>query len=88
MVVENGFGVMLEKKVITCRGSGLNNCWRTKIMWQSVGTRLISTVKAAAKDKGVTQTLVVCGAHDHPKRKFLSEQNLQVTSEWFIGGIV
>lgn len=63
-------------------------CVKSKNLWQSVGTRLIATVKAAAKDKGVTQTLVVCGAHDHPKRKFLSEQNLQVTSEWFIGGIV
>ena len=32
--------------------------------------------------------IVVCGAADLPKRKFLSEQNLQVASEWFVGGIV
>ncbi|NBO24418.1 MAG: GNAT family N-acetyltransferase, partial [Chlamydiae bacterium] len=63
-------------------------CVNCENLWQSVGTRLIATVKAAAKDKGATQTLVVCGAHDHPKRKFLSEQNLQVASEWFVGGII
>lgn len=63
-------------------------CVNCENLWQSVGTRLIATVKAAAKDKGATQTLVVLGAHDHPKRKFLSEQNLQVASEWFVGGIV
>ena len=28
----HNFGDMLEKKVITHRDSGLNNCWRTKIM--------------------------------------------------------
>lgn len=63
-------------------------CVNCENLWQSVGTRLIATVKAAAKDKGATQTLVVCGAHDLTKRKFLSEQNLQVASEWFVGGIV
>jgi GNAT superfamily N-acetyltransferase len=63
-------------------------CVQSENLWQSVGTRLIATVKAAAKDKGATQTLVVCGAADLPKRKFLSEQNLQVASEWFVGGIV
>lgn len=63
-------------------------CVKSKNLWQSVGARLIEETKAAAKDKGATQTLVVCGAHDHPKRKFLSEQNLQVASEWFVGGII
>lgn len=48
----------------------------------------IKAFHKAAKDKGATQIVVVCGAHDHPKRKFLSEQNLQVASEWFVGGIV
>jgi hypothetical protein len=53
---------------------------------QSVGHELIEETKAAAKAKGATQILVVCGAHNYPKRKFLSEQNLQVASEWFVGG--
>lgn len=63
-------------------------CVQSENLWQSVGTRLIATVKAAAKDKSATQILVVCGAHDLPKRKFLSEQNLSIASEWFVGGIV
>lgn len=63
-------------------------CVQSENLWQSVGTRLIATVKAAAKAKGATQIPVVCGAHDYPKRKFLSEQNLSIASEWFVGGIV
>ncbi len=63
-------------------------CVQSENLWQSVGARLIAIVKAAAKDKGATQTVVVCGAHDHPKRKFLSEKNLSIASEWFVGGIV
>ena len=45
-------------------------------------------MKATTQSKGAAQILVVCGAHDLPKRKFLSEQNLSITSEWFVGGIV
>lgn len=63
-------------------------CVSCENLWQSVGAKLIEEIKAVAKDKGATQTLVVCGAADLPKRKFLSEQNLQVASEWFVGGIV
>ena len=63
-------------------------CVNCENLWQSVGAMLIETVKAAAKVKGATQIFVVCGAHDLPKRKFLSEQNLQVASEWLVGGIV
>jgi hypothetical protein len=39
-------------------------------------------------DQGATQIVVVCGAADLPKRKFLSAQNLSIASEWFVGGIV
>ncbi len=63
-------------------------CMKSENLWQSVGARLIEETKAAANARGATQILVVCGAADHPKRKFLSEQNLQVASEWFVGGIV
>ncbi|KJV55566.1 acetyltransferase family protein [Orientia chuto str. Dubai] len=62
-------------------------CVQSENLWQSVGAKLIEETKAAAKARGATQILIVCGAHDHPKRKFLSEQNLQVASEWFVGGI-
>lgn len=55
---------------------------------QSVGAKLIEEIKAVAKARGAKQILVVCGAHDHPKRKFLSEQNLSIASEWFVGDIL
>lgn len=63
-------------------------CVQSENLWQSVGHELIEETKAAAKSRGATQILVVCGAHDLPKRKFLSEQNLSIASEWFVGGIV
>ncbi|MBM4222518.1 MAG: GNAT family N-acetyltransferase [Gammaproteobacteria bacterium] len=63
-------------------------CVASEIMWQSVGAALIDSTKAAAKLKGAVQILVVCGAHDRFKRRFLSEQNLSIASEWFVGGIV
>lgn len=63
-------------------------CVKSENLWQSVGAKLIKDIKAAAKIKGATQIVVVCGAHDHPKRKFLSEQNLSIASEWFVGGIL
>lgn len=48
----------------------------------------IKVIQARAKAISVTQILVVSSAADLPKRTFLSEQNLQVASEWFVGGIV
>lgn len=63
-------------------------CVNCENLWQSVGAKLIEEIKAAAKVKGATQIVVVCGAADLPKRKFLSEQNLSIASEWFVGGIV
>lgn len=63
-------------------------CVHSGNLWQSVGLELIKAVKASAKTKGAAQILVVCGIHDHQKRRFLAEQKLSITSEWFVGGIV
>lgn len=63
-------------------------CVQSENLWQSVGHELIEETKSTAKVKDATQILVVCGAHDNPKRKFLGEQNLSIASEWFVGGIV
>jgi predicted acetyltransferase len=63
-------------------------CVKSKNLWQSVGASLIEAVKAAPKARGATQILVVCGASDHPKCKFLKDQSLSIASEWFVGGIV
>ncbi len=83
--------LMPEPKVYNPGGLTLmidDFCVNCENLWQSVGAKLIEETKVAAKAKGATQIVVVCGAHDLPKRKFLSQQNLQVASEWFVGGIV
>lgn len=62
-------------------------CVRSENLWQSVGAELIKAIKAAAQREDATQIIVVCESHDHSKRKFLSEQNLSIASERFVGGI-
>ncbi|MDX2050628.1 MAG: AAA family ATPase [Rickettsiaceae bacterium] len=62
-------------------------CVQSENLWESVGHELIEEAKAADKARGATQIVVVCGAHDLPKRKFLREQNLSIASEWYVGGI-
>ncbi len=62
-------------------------CVKSENLWQSVGHELIEEIKATAKVKGAAQILVVCGAHDHIKRKFLIDLNLFIASEWFVGDI-
>jgi len=63
-------------------------CVADDVEWHSVGYKLVQEIKAIAKTKEATQMLVVCGAHDEPKRRFLMNQNLSIASEWFVGGIV
>ena len=67
--------VMLAPEVYNPGGLTLmidDFCIKSENLWESVGARLIETIKAAAVSKGATQIIVVCGAHDHPKRKFLN----------------
>lgn len=63
-------------------------CVQSENLWYDVGAMLIEAIKAKVKTKDVTQILVVCGAHDHPKRKFLTDNNLSIASMWFVGGII
>jgi RimJ/RimL family protein N-acetyltransferase len=62
-------------------------CVESEELWESVGTQLVKAIKKEGKAKGAAQILVVCGAHDAPKRKFLQDQKLSIASEWFVGGI-
>ncbi len=62
-------------------------CVQTEDLWPLVGGKLLERIKRQAKSKGVAQILVVCGAHDKAKRRFLMNQNLSIASEWFVGGI-
>ena len=55
--------------------------------WKLVGERLLEKLKILSKEKGATQTIVVCGFHDEPKRQFLKGFGLTVASEWYVGDI-
>ena len=55
--------------------------------WESTGGALIGELRQSAKEKGAAQVLVVCGAHDEAKRKFLKDSRLQVASEWYVDKI-
>ena len=63
-------------------------CVESENLWKTVGAQLIDAIKCTSKDQGAAQILVVCGSHDHPKRKFLMDHNLSIASEWFVGAIV
>lgn len=56
--------------------------------WQTVGGTLISEARQQAKQKGASQVLVVCGAHDALKSSFLKSIGLSLASEWFVGGML
>lgn len=50
--------------------------------WATAGRDLLQTVQEWARERGAVQTVVVCGPHDGPKRRMLTECGLQVVSEW------
>lgn len=62
-------------------------CVKTPNLWLTVGSHLINEIKVIAKNKGATQILIVCGAHDEDKRQFLKNRNFLCTSEWYTGEI-
>ena len=62
-------------------------CVESGDLWESVGPQLVDAIKKEGKANGAAQILVVCGAHDTPKRQFLMNQNLSIASEWFVGAI-
>ena len=62
-------------------------CVQSEDLWETIGSQLIDTIKIPSKVKNASQILVVCGAHDVKKREFLMNQNLSITSEWFVGNL-
>ena len=55
--------------------------------WNTVGTSLVEYLKNEVKDRGVSQVLVVCGAHDTKKKEFLGQSGLSIASEWFVAPV-
>lgn len=62
-------------------------CVSASSQWESTCGKLLAELQKIAKLKGAEQTLVVCGAHDEPKREFLRKCGLNVASEWYVGTI-
>ena len=55
--------------------------------WEVTGGKLIEELKSQAKFKGASQILIVSGAHDKAKRRFLQNMGLTIASEWYVGEI-
>ena len=62
-------------------------CVESPQQWMNVGALLLDALKTAARTKGAVQLLVVCGAHDAAKVRFLKSYQLNVASEWYVGAI-
>lgn len=52
-------------------------------LWPVVGRSLLDAAIGEAEPRGAVQTVVVCGAHDQPKREMLVDAGHFVASEWF-----
>ncbi len=53
------------------------------MQWGSVGRNLLWAAQAWGRARGAAQSVVVCGAHDEPKRQMRADSGLHVVSEWF-----
>ncbi|MBN8827964.1 MAG: GNAT family N-acetyltransferase [Sphingobacteriia bacterium] len=62
-------------------------CVKSETLWKTVGRALLEKIKTEAKFKAAVQIVVVCGAHDESKRRFLISQKLNIASEWFVGEV-
>jgi GNAT superfamily N-acetyltransferase len=51
--------------------------------WDTIGRQLLEYTIAAAKTRGASQVVVVCGHLDAPKRAMLAAAGLTIASEWY-----
>ncbi len=51
--------------------------------WPSVGSALLESITAAARARGASQIVVVCGPEDAPKRTMLAAAGCTVVTEWY-----
>ena len=56
-------------------------------LWGTVDSALLATARAAAKERGAAQTVIVCGHHDHAKSDFLGSAGVSIASNWWVGEI-
>jgi GNAT superfamily N-acetyltransferase len=56
-----------------------------RLLWPRVGVELLTAVRAAARDRGATEAVVVTARLDGPKRAALTAAGLVPASEWWVG---
>jgi hypothetical protein len=56
-------------------------------LWPRVGVELLAAVRAAARDRGATQAVVVTARLDGPKRAALTAAGLVPASEWWVADL-
>jgi hypothetical protein len=53
-------------------------------IWPTIGRQLLDALTAELQTRGIVAVIVVCGHHDEPKRRTLSDAGLTVASEWYV----
>jgi len=62
-------------------------CIAENAQWESEGRALLDGCRETASALGAVQFVVVCGKKDELKKKFLSDYDLTVASEWYTGPV-
>ena len=62
-------------------------CISTDALWENEGKALLGVCRKKAASLGAVQFVIVCGQKDEWKRKFLSDSNMTVASEWYTGSL-
>jgi len=60
-------------------------CISADAQWENEGRALLQGCRKNAVAMGAVQFVIVCGQMDELKRKFLSDSDLTVASEWYTG---
>jgi GNAT superfamily N-acetyltransferase len=60
-------------------------CVADPTLWNTVGMALLDEAQRLARERGAVQVVVVCGAHDEPKRRLLESRGLSIASHWYVG---
>jgi hypothetical protein len=53
-------------------------------LWDTLGVDLLVAARERLATRGIAQIVVVCGAHDEPKRIALVAAGMSLASEWYV----
>ena len=82
------FGTLLPAPPVYQRGPAclvVDLAVEDRVLWPRVGVELLAAVRAAARDRGATDAVVVTARLDGPKRAALAAAGLVPASEWWVG---